>query len=214
MTTDNTVNHDGLSTLSRNSDDVAQYYDNWAANYDNTLAEWQYDAPEQVAAMLKADLPLESIILDAGCGTGLSGRALCAIGFKMIDGIDVSARSLEIAEGSNIYRSLQQVDMQALPLPLATDQYDGLACVGVLTYLPDSVGTVREFSRIVKSGGRVVLTQRSDLFAERDFEGVLNTLADEGVITQVRVSEAHPYLPNHKEFANQILVHYISYRVV
>ncbi|MDZ7829733.1 MAG: class I SAM-dependent methyltransferase [Halofilum sp. (in: g-proteobacteria)] len=36
-------------------------------------------------------------MLDAGCGTGLSGRALSAAGFRTIDGMDVSQRSLEIA---------------------------------------------------------------------------------------------------------------------
>ena len=214
MNTEDTSGHHGLSNLSRNSDDVAQYYDDWAADYDETIADWQYQAPEKVAQMLRAELSPESVILDAGCGTGLVGRALHEAGLEAIDGIDVSSRSLQIAEGTGVYRKLQKVDMQKMPLPVPDDHYDGLACVGVVTYLTDSIGTVREFSRVVKPGGIVVLTQRSDLFKERRFQDVLKQLSDEGIIARVRISDARPYLPANEEFGDEILVHYISFTVV
>lgn len=200
--------------MSTKSDDVAKYYDNWADDYDGTLADWQYEAPEQVASMLQAELSPESAILDVGCGTGLAGTALNAEGFTAIDGIDVSHYSLEIAAMTGAYRSLDEVDLQQLPLPMANDHYDGLACVGVLTYLPDSLGTVREFSRVVRPGGFVAVTQRSDLFEEREFQAVLEELSNEGVIEQVRISKPRPYLPGNEEFGDQILVHYVGYTVV
>ena len=214
MNADDTSDHDGLSNLSRNSKDVAQYYDDWAADYGKTVADWRYEAPGQVAQMLRTELPAESVILDAGCGTGLVGQALNEAGFKAIDGIDVSSRSLQTAETSGAYRGLQQVDMQKLPLPITDDLYDGLACVGVLTYLTDSIGTVREFSRVVRPGGVVVLTQRNDIFMERRFSDVLKQLSDEGIVARVRISEARPYLPENEEFGDEILVHYISFTVV
>ena len=213
MNTNDTTRHNGLSSMSRNSKDVAQYYDNWAVDYDETLADWQYDAPDQVAEMLRMDLAPEAVILDAGCGTGLSGRALRAVGFKTIDGIDVSSCSLQIARSLGIYRTLQEVDMQKTPLPISDEQYDGLVCVGVLTYLPDSGGTLRDFNRVVKPGGVVVLTQRSDLFVERSFQDVLKELSEEGTIMRVRVSDARPYLPKNEEFGDQLLVQYVSYLV-
>jgi predicted TPR repeat methyltransferase len=130
--------HIGLSNMSKKSDDVAKYYDNWAGDYNETLADWRYEAPEQVASMLRTKLSPKSTILDAGCGTGLSGRALHTAGFTTIDGIDVSHRSLEIAGTTGVYRNLHAMDLQQLPLPIPDDHYDGLACVGVLTYLNES----------------------------------------------------------------------------
>jgi predicted TPR repeat methyltransferase len=214
MKPDSHSKHSGLSNLSKKSSDVAQYYDNWASDYDGTLSEWRYEAPEQVASMLREKLSPEMTILDAGCGTGLSGKALLAAGFTTIDGIDVSRRSLEVASKTDVYGTLRAVDLQRLPLPIADDLYDGLACVGVLTYLTDSISTLREFSRVVRPGGLVAITQRSDLFVEREFPSVLERLLAEGVIAQVHISQPRPYLPNNEEFSDQILVRYIGFTIV
>ncbi len=214
MESGNRSKHIGLSNISKKSDDVAKYYDNWASDYNETLADWRYEAPKQVASMLRAKLSLKSVILDAGCGTGLSGKALLTAGFTTIDGIDVSHRSLEIAGMTGAYRTLHKMDLQRLPLLIPDGHYDGLACVGVLTYLTDSVGTLQEFNRVVRSGGIVVVTQRSDLFVEREFQSVLEGLLHDGDISQVSISEPRPYLPDNEEFGDQILVHYVGYTVV
>jgi predicted TPR repeat methyltransferase len=209
MTSSEGSDHKGLRNMSRKSDDVAGYYDDWAEDYDRTLARWQYEAPEQAATRLRAMLDTDSVILDAGCGTGLSGKALVKTGFSVVDGIDVSQCSLEHASRLGIYRSLEQVDMQKLPLPFKDDSYDGLVCVGVLTYLPDSEGTLKEFCRIVRPGGAMVLTQRSDILGERDFPAVLTTLKSRGLMRKSHVSDPRPYLPENDEFGDEIQVHYI-----
>jgi predicted TPR repeat methyltransferase len=214
MESDKQSKHIGLKNMSQKSDDVSKYYDNWASDYDGNLADWRYEAPEQIASMLEAKIPPESVILDAGCGTGLSGRALHTKGFTTIDGIDVSHNSLEIAGRTDVYRSLHAVDLQRLPLPIPDDHYDGLACVGVLTYLTDSRGALREFSRVVRPGGFIAITQRSDLFVEREFQTLLEELSSDEVIEQVHISEPRPYLPDNEEFGDQILVHYVGCTVV
>lgn len=210
MSTEDTSNHAGLRDLPRDSDVVADYYDNWADDYDRTLRQWQYEAPERVAERLRAELAPEAVILDAGCGTGLSGRALAAAGFTTIDGMDVSARSLEMARGVGVYRQLTHVDMQKMPWPYADGTYDGLACVGVMTYLPDSEATLREFRRLLKTGGCLVLTQRDHLFEERRFGETLAALEQEGLLRDIQVSGPMPYLPENEEFGNEVQIHYVT----
>jgi predicted TPR repeat methyltransferase len=210
--TDNS-GREGLRNMSRKSEDVAEYYDDWADDYDRTLAQWRYEAPEQVAARLHAALDSDAVILDAGCGTGLSGRALAHAGFQTIDGMDVSRRSLDRAGELGIYRSLKHVDMQRLPLPYGDDSYDGLVCVGVLTYVPDSLDILTEFCRIVKTRGLMVLTQRSDLLEERDFPATLETMEHKGLLSTSHISDPMPYLPQNEEFRDDVLVHYITCHV-
>jgi len=211
---DSKSKHTGLSKISKKSEDVASYYDKWASDYNATLADWRYEAPEKVASMLQAQLSPQSSILDVGCGTGLCGKALQSKGFVRIDGIDISSNSLEVAGLTGAYRALHAMDLQRLPLPIPEKHYDGIACVGVLTYLTDSVGILREFGRVVKSGGVVAITQRNDLFVERDFKRVLEDLLSEGQIKQLHISEPRPYLPDNEEFGDQILVHYIEFKVI
>lgn len=210
MNPDDRSEHAGLRDLSSDSEDVARYYDNWVEDYDQTLRQWQYEAPEQVAKRLRDMLAPEAVVLDAGCGTGLSGLALTAVGFTAIDGMDVSKRSLELAREHGVYRELAHVDMQELPLPYADNAYDGLVCVGVMTYVPDSAAILREFRRILKPGGCMILTQRDDIFAERRFGETVAELEKEGVLSGSKISDPMPYLPENEEFGDEVRVHYIT----
>ena len=87
MSSNDNPDHKGLSQLSQDSQEIAKYYDDFAANYDQTLEEWEYEAPEKIAAHLAQLIALDGEVLDVGCGTGLAGKALTAVGFQQIDGI-------------------------------------------------------------------------------------------------------------------------------
>lgn len=212
MSSEETGSGGGLRDMPRDSASVSRYYDDWADEYDQTLAEWGYEAHQRAAERLRGCLEPPAAILDAGCGTGLSGEALHGVGFRTVDGMDVSATSLAIARRRGVYRSLAEVDMTRLPLPYDNDVYGGLVCVGVLTYVPDSDAIVREFARILAPGAPMVLTQRSDLHAERDFPGTMRALEREGIVDEVDISGPMPYLPGNEEFGDELRVHYITCR--
>jgi len=87
--------------------ETAAYYDDWAARYDTELAQNAYVTPTRSArALAVTDLPKDAPILDFGCGTGLSGAALAAAGFTVLDGMDISAGMLEQARAKGLYRAL------------------------------------------------------------------------------------------------------------
>ena len=200
--------HSWLTKLSTDSQETAAYYDDWAESYDDALAQWNYRSPAIVATMLKQEVPPDGRVLDAGCGTGLSGRALHDAGFRRITGIDISPASLDAAAQAGVYERLVQVNMQQAPLPLETGEFAAVQCVGVLTYVPDTAAILREFCRVVRPGGLVAFTQREDLFNEREVAGVMQTLADEGLWTPVSVSEPQAYLPGNADFADRVRVIY------
>jgi predicted TPR repeat methyltransferase len=192
---------------------VAKYYDTWAENYDQDVSDWEYNAPVAAAAKLNELVPLDAAVLDAGCGTGLVGKALKSLGFNHVMGIDISAKSLELAAQTDAYEQLTRVDMQKLPLPCKADAFAALLSVGVLTYVPETDAILREFCRVVRPGGIVVFTQRTDLFEQRDCAAILQNLEEEGVWQRISVSSPQPYLPGEKEFADKIKVIYCVFRV-
>ncbi len=202
-----TGDHDWLKQGSTSSAEVGEIYDNWAAEYEETLAQWDYRAPVQAAALLRAEVPAGAALLDVGCGTGLTGAALRAAGFTgPLDGIDLSPASLREAEKHGVYRRLTAMDLQTLPLPLADGAYQAVICVGVLTYIPDGEGVLREFARLVAPGGRIMITQREDLYRERGYAALFGALAD--VVGDIAVTGPLPYLPDNPDFGAEIGVVY------
>lgn len=202
-----TDDHHWLKQGSTSSAEVQKIYDDWADGYDDSMADWDYRAPAQAAELLRAESPPDSRILDAGCGTGLTGAALRAAGFTgPIDGIDLSPPSLKLAEKLSVYRALEVVNLQALPLPFAGDSYDALICIGVMTYIPDTEGVLREFARITRSGGKVLVSQREDLFDSRAFRETFRALGD--VFSEITVTDPQPYLPDNTDFGAAIKVIY------
>ena len=193
---------------------MAKNYDDWAASYDETLAAWDYRAPADAAALLRARMAATAAILDVGCGTGLTGAALRAAGFRgAIDGVDLSQESLEQAERRGLYRALERADLQALPLAMPDDAYDALICIGVLTYVPDSDAVLREFARMVRPGGTVLVSQRDDLYRDRAFGETVTALAEAGVFADVAITEPQPYLPGNPDFGSEMTVIYATLAV-
>lgn len=207
---------DGGWLLAGNVDPVAvtAYYDQWAARYDAELGEWAYEAPRVAASLVMRHTPIAQVVLDAGCGTGLCGRALRAAGYvNELHGIDLSDESLTVAAASGAYTLVSTANLQE-PLGYATDMFDALVCVGVMTYVPDVESCWREFARSVRSGGIIVVTQRDDLWEERSCQRIVDELAHESVWEPIWVSEPEPYLPGNADFGDRIGVRYVATRVV
>lgn len=105
-------------------------------------------------------------LLDVGCGRGASVAWLRAQGF-VAGGIDASASSL--TAGGEAGLPLAQATAESLPV--ADAGLDGLLCECVLCLLARPGRVLREFSRVLRPGGRLVL---SDLY--RRAGGVSGTL--------------------------------------
>lgn len=208
------VNDGGwLTQGSTDPDAIRTFYDEWAGRYDHDLAAWDYRAPARIAGMLADHADLDAPVLDAGCGTGLSGRALRAAGFVGdLTGIDLSEASLPVAAASSAYQHLRAANLNRR-LPFADDSFGAVACVGVLTYVPDVEACWRELCRVTRPGGVVAFTQRQDTWIERACESVLDRLVDEGRWTLIAATEPEPYLPRTGDELAEIGAHYVAMRV-
>lgn len=206
-----------LASLRQGSTDaraVEAHYDAWADGYDAELDSWDYRAPQDAAELLAPYLAAGVRVLDVGCGTGLLGRALRRRGAVALEGIDISAASLERARARGIYGRLVRHDLQRLPLPVAGGACDIAASVGVLTYIADAEALLREMCRAVRRGGIVAFTQRTDLWEARGFAAMIDRLQGEGVWRRLHASPPMAYLPGNPEFADEIGVIHTLCRVL
>jgi methyltransferase-like protein 27 len=126
-----------------------------------------------------------------------------------IVGIDLSPASLAVARERAVYDELAEADLQR-PLPFGPDSFDGALCVGVLSYVPDTVSIWRELARVVRPGGIVVCTQRADVWDERGCDAVLDELEREGTWTVLHLSAPADYMPGNADFGHAIGVRYLA----
>lgn len=174
-------------------------YDEWAKTYDQDLTDPSQDYVGPVNAA-KSILEVSSnsidgaVILDAGCGTGLSGvavRNVCGP-TAIIDGIDISTGMLEVAAKTGVYRKLEPANL-AESINLPDNTYDFVVCVGTLT--GGHVGPVpalREFVRVLKGGGLVVATIKEQVWSSGGYEAEVQRLEQEGLV-KVGSANSVPY---------------------
>lgn len=94
-------------------------------------------------------------ILDAGCGDGRLA-ALVAQRCQVVHAIDIAGNSLapEVRARPNIRFAKMNVESLAFP----DAQFDQIVSVETLEHVLDPERAIREFHRVLKSGGRLVVT--------------------------------------------------------
>ncbi|HYY17714.1 MAG TPA: methyltransferase domain-containing protein [Streptosporangiaceae bacterium] len=134
--------------------DYDGFAEGYAASNENNLVNAYYGRPAMLA--LAGDVTGRRI-LDAGCGAGPLLAELRDRG-AIVTGIDKSAGMLEVARR----RLGDDADLQATelgrPLPFPDGTFDDVTASLVLHYLEDWGPALAELRRVLKSGGRLIVS--------------------------------------------------------
>lgn len=100
-------------------------------------------------------------LLDVGCGIGLQAQAMAKLAGPTgkVVGTDISAVMIGIAK-SRVADSefpLEFLTADASCQPFPDQSFDGVRTERVLLYVPDTQQTIKEFKRLLKPGGRLVI---------------------------------------------------------
>lgn len=134
--------------------DYDSFAEAYSAENETSLFNAYYERPATLA--LAGDVAGRRI-LDAGCGSGPLLAALRDRG-ATVTGIDSSARMLELARRRlDADASLQVADLRD-PLPFEDGSFDDVVASLVLHYLEDWGPTLAEFRRVLRPGGRLILS--------------------------------------------------------
>ncbi|MBJ7450441.1 MAG: class I SAM-dependent methyltransferase [Parachlamydiales bacterium] len=106
-------------------------------------------------------LPVEknASILEIGCGCGRYLYLLKKLGFKNIEGIDISADQIQYAKNNfNLEENVQLGDALEV-LKTKTKHYDAILILDVLEHLEFdySICLIKEMHRALKDGGKIIL---------------------------------------------------------
>ena len=154
-----------------------------------TGIEGEREVKELELAMLRVGPGLQ--ILDVGCGTGDDAREIAALlGPKgKVTGVDVSPSMIAEARKRSQATALpaEFVEGSALDLPFDGENFDRVRTDRVLVHLAEPVRALREMMRVLRRGGRLVVseldlgTQFLDSRNPETTQKVLNSFADRTV---------------------------------
>ncbi|ABB32035.1 Methyltransferase type 11 [Geobacter metallireducens RCH3] len=111
-------------------------------------------------ALEVCNLSADSLIADVGCGAGGTLYHLEQIGFRRLVGLDPSETLL--GDAAPRLETARLIRGEAATIPLRSATVDLLLCECVLSVLPGRSAPLREFARVVKDGGYLVV---SDVFS-------------------------------------------------
>jgi SAM-dependent methyltransferase len=137
---------------------AADGYARWAAYYDhevNPLIAIETPYVEQMVSDLKI-----GTALDAATGTGRHALRLAQRGIR-VTGIDQSPEMLAMARASATRAALAvELHLGSLddPLPFVEEQFDLVICALALCHVQNLRGAIREFARVLRPGGAVIIS--------------------------------------------------------
>lgn len=158
-------------------EDSRKLYADWAESYDSGFAaEHDYRLHLHTARVF-VEADGQGPVLDIGAGTGLCGAALADLGISPVDGTDISAEMLQVAETKGIYRDLFTADLLA-GLPVPEGSYAGAVSSGTFTHGHVGPEALDEVLRVVRPGGRCALSINARHFESQGFATRFEALAD------------------------------------
>lgn len=157
-------------------EEAREFYARWAATYESEfVATAGYLHPRVIAELFHASVPEVATAVDAGAGTGLVGSYLCALRPSLaLDGVDLSAEMLEVAEAKGVYRNLYERDLMQ-PVRDTDAPYDALISIGLFTHGHLGPEALTNLLPLVRPGGYVVMGANESHFLDLGFEDALTS---------------------------------------
>ena len=136
----------------------ADHYDSFAQSYatdnESNLFNGHYERPAMLG--LAGDVAGRRV-LDVGCGSGPLAAALRAKG-AVVTGLDSSPAMIDLArQRLGADADLHVADL-GRPLPFGDGAFDDVVVSLVLHYLPDWTAPLAELRRVLRPGGRLLLS--------------------------------------------------------
>ena len=137
----------------------ANSYNDYALDYGRYISRLAEPLASRICDL--ASLKLADRVLDVGCGTGVSTRQAAArVGGKgHVTAIDLSAGMVEVTRSMDTGACpTELLVMDAEHLDFPDRSFDALISLCAILHFPDLEAFVKEAGRVVKPGGRVVVS--------------------------------------------------------
>ncbi|MGO0062427.1 class I SAM-dependent methyltransferase [Brevibacillus fluminis] len=164
---------------------ITQAADEWnkraASWHAESAGRWEKGSRKKILPLLTTYVKQEDgPLLDAGCGDGYASWKLALQGYT-VEGVDLSTEMIEwaqkrVADGAKLH--FQQGDISSLPF--ADETFAGIFSINVVEFTPFPLKTLREFHRLLRRNGHLLLGILGPTAGPRAFS--YRRLYDESII--------------------------------
>ena len=204
--------HDALN-LDGKVETLKSYYANWAENYDRDVAEEAYTGPRFSSTLFRAVRSRLTFakpwkFMDAGCGTGLVGVELAHLGYEAIDGFDLSADMVQIAQKLSLYKTLKSnIDLTQPITEFPNKAYHVTFCTGVFTLAHVPPSAMQQLIDLTVKDGIIITSTRTSYYEEYGWESAVNDFIAQNQIKLIGKIWNAPYTKdgNAHYWAHQVL---------
>jgi len=173
--------------------ELRRRYDLWSVSYDQDLGRVEdYLAPIKTTEVAKVFLKDDARILDAGAGTGLSGQALRDAGFSNLTGLDFAEAMLAAAAKKGIYQETIVADLSRRTA-LQDGSFDAVVTIGTTSQIPAE--GLREYVRVVRPNGHIIVTNWVKAWVERGYAAIQAEFEREGRLALIEKGASFQALP-------------------
>ena len=130
---------------------MQSFYESFWADMPADPEPWEW---ERRSALLLAETRPGERVLDLGCGSGRFLAALRDEGAQPV-GVEIAEAAAQRARATGVEVRLVEPDGS---LPFAHGEFDLVWCSEVLEHIPDVAAALNEVRRVLKRGGRLLLT--------------------------------------------------------
>lgn len=180
--------------------DTQSFYADWAQTYDAEIIENGYATPARCAQAVAQFVRQDSLVLDTGCGTGLSGLALKAVGFSTIDGFDITEEMLVGARARHLYRALWLTDPGA-EIDVSRGPYDVMAAIGVIGNGAAPLPFFHDIIKTMSQNAHFVFSFNDHMLEDPRYEAAVNSYVETGQCRLV-FKEYGPHFPKRDVGSN------------
>lgn len=144
----------------------ANDYEAWLQEFDlreidaaDPCSMWALKYRSRMQRVLQAlqGLPAGARVLEAGCSQANAALQAAELGWRAI-GLDREPRALRYARKKHEVGDFEVVCADVTRLPLATETFDAVLALEILEHLPEPLQALQELRRVLKPGGRLVIT--------------------------------------------------------
>lgn len=139
----------------------SEYFQQVAGSWDQISAGY-FGKPVRDMAIAKAYLRPEMAVADVGAGTGFVAAGLAPL-VKRVSVVDASAAMLEVAKKNlSAFSNVEYHEADGARLPFPDESLDAIFANMYLHHTPDPLAAIREMVRVLRPGGRLVITDMDE----------------------------------------------------